>query len=157
MKSITIPNEELIPLIIEELHSTPGKTVTLPLYGYSMRPFLENGRDKGLLIAPRPLLIGDVVLAVVDDGRYVLHRIVAFDGDRVTLRGDGNLSCEYCMMSDIKALALGFYRKGRNTLDSTYGLKWRVYSWFWTRLLPIRRYLLFLLYPHIPARFKKKK
>ena len=29
-----------------------------------------------------------------------------------------------------------------NTLDKTNGLKWRVYSFFWTRLFPVRRYLL---------------
>jgi hypothetical protein len=27
-------------------------------------------------------------------------------------------------------------------LDSTKGRKWRVYSYVWTRLFPIRRYLL---------------
>ena len=31
---------------------------------------------------------------------------------------------------------------GRKKLDRTDGLKWLVYSWFWTRLFPIRRYLL---------------
>ena len=57
---------------------------------------------------------------------------------------------------NIKARVAGFYRKGSNKLDSTSGLKWRIYSWWWMRLLPLRRYLLFILYPHIPARFKKK-
>ena len=157
MNSVVLPNEQFLPLVIEELQSAPGRTVTLPLYGYSMRPFLENGRDKGLLIAATDVKVGDAVLAEVGKDCYVLHRIVRIDSDRVTLRGDGNLACEYCLLKDIKAKALGFFRKGRTTLDRTDGLKWRVYSWWWMRLYPLRRYLLFLLYPHIPARFKKKQ
>jgi hypothetical protein len=119
-----------------------------------MRPFLEDQRDKALLIAARPPRVGDVVLAEILPRHFVLHRIIAIDGEKVTLRGDGNLSCETCKLSDVKATALGFYRKGREKLDSTDGRKWRIYSWLWTRLYPIRRYLLFLLHPHVP-RFLK--
>lgn len=155
METKTLPNDQFIPFVIEELRSARGKTVTLPLSGYSMRPFLENGRDKALLVGSGEVKVGDAVLAEVAQGCYVLHRVVRIEGDRVTLRGDGNLACEYCLLRDVKAKALGFYRKGRTTLDSTQGMKWRVYSWWWMRLLPIRRYLLFLMYPHVPAFLKK--
>ena len=60
----------------------------------------------------------------------------------MTLRGDGNLAVERCKMADIKGFAIGFYRKGRTTLDKTNSLKWRAYSLVWTSLLPFRRYLL---------------
>ena len=155
----TIPNAELLPFVIEQLESCVGKTVTLPLRGRSMRPFLEDGRDKALLVAAKDVDIseGDAVLAEITEKHYVLHRIIRIDGDKVTLRGDGNLGNEYCRLSDVKAKAIGFYRKGRSVPDSTIGRKWNVYSWWWTRLYPIRRYLLFLLHPHIPARFKTKK
>lgn len=152
-----LPNEIFIPIVIEELESVEGKTVTLPLRGFSMRPFLEDQRDKALLIAAREISVDDVVLAEISKGHFVLHRIIALKGNRVTLRGDGNLNNEYCLTEHVKAKALGFYRKGRETLDSTDGLKWRVYSWFWLRLYPIRRYLLFALHPHIPQRFKRAK
>ena len=122
-----------------------GHTVTLPLRGYSMRPFLENGRDKAVLGRPEGVGVGDVVLARIGDGRYVLHRIVSIDGDGgVVLLGDGNLSTESCHMGSIVARALGFYRKGRSTIDSTSGMKWRAYSAIWMRLRPFRRYLLFV-------------
>jgi len=55
----------------------------------------------------------------------------------------------------VKGKAIGFYRKGRTKLDSTDGFKWRIYSFIWTRLFPLRRYLLFMLYPHVPRRIKK--
>jgi hypothetical protein len=152
-----MPNEQLLPFVIEQLEAVEGKTVTLPLRGRSMRPFLEDGRDKALLIAAKQVAVGDAVLAEISPRHYVLHRVIGIDHDKVTLRGDGNLSNEYCRLADVKATALGFYRKGRTTLDSTNGLKWRTYSWLWMRLSPLRRYLLFALHPHIPARFKPHK
>jgi hypothetical protein len=86
--------------------------------------------------------VGDAVLAEIAPRQYVLHRIIDISGDHVTLRGDGNLNVEHCLTGDVKATAIGFYRKGREKLDSTKGRKWRVYSYVWTRLFPIRRYLL---------------
>jgi hypothetical protein len=156
MKTLSLPNAEFLPFVVSELESCKGKTVTLPLRGRSMRPFLEDGRDKALLIAAEVPKVGDAVLAEISKGHFVLHRIIRIDGDKVTLRGDGNLNVEYCKLGDVKAKAIGFYRKGRKRLDSTSGMKWRVYSWFWMRLYPIRRYLLFALFPHIPQRFKSK-
>lgn len=145
-------NDVLLPFVVEQLEA--GHTATLPLRGRSMRPFLEDGRDKALLkIEPHPQ-VGDAVLAEIAKGHFVLHRIIKIDGEHVVLRGDGNLNEEHCTLNDISAKAIGFYRKGRNKLDSTESRKWRIYSWWWTRLYPIRRYLLFMIYPHIPQRFK---
>jgi hypothetical protein len=151
-----MPNEVFLPFVVEQLESVEGKTVTLPLRGRSMRPFLEDERDKALLIAAKDIHVGDVVLAEIIKGHFVLHRIIKIDGNHVVLRGDGNMNVEHCEKKDVKALALGFYRKNRTKLDSTKGMKWRVYSWIWVRLYPFRRYLLFALHPHIPQRFKKK-
>jgi hypothetical protein len=121
-----------------------------------MRPFLENGRDKALLRKAEDVKVGDPVLAEIYPGHYVLHRIVDITGEQVTLRGDGNLGTEQCQLSNVKAIAIGFYRKGRETLDSIKDRKWRIYSWWWVRLLPLRRYLLFAFHPHIPRRWKKQ-
>ena len=122
----------------------------------TIQTFLENGRDKALLRKPVCINVGDAVLAEIAPKHFVLHRIVSIKGDHVTLRGDGNLGVEHCRLGDVKATAVGFYRKGREQLDSTDGRKWRIYSWVWTRLLPLRRYLLFAMHPHVPNRFKKK-
>ena len=152
--TIEIANNVLLPEVVRLLEE--GHTVTLPLRGYSMRPFLENNRDKALLIKPETVKAGDAVLAEITPGRYVLHRIVSIKVQEVTLRGDGNIATEHCRLSDVRATVIGFYRKGSQQLDSTDGMKWRLYSWWWTRLLPLRRFLLFALYPHVPKRFLKK-
>lgn len=139
-RTVTVSNTALIPEVVRLINE--GHTVTIPLRGQSMRPFLEDGRDKALLAASGVPRVGDPVLAEVMPGRYVLHRIVAVNGDDITLRGDGNIGTERCRATDILASVTGFYRKGRKTLDRTDGIKWRVYSWIWMHLLPVRRYLL---------------
>ncbi len=133
-------NSEFLPEVVKILNE--GHTVTLRLRGFSMRPFLEDGRDKALLAKAVNPRRGDAVLAEVGPRHYVLHRIVDIQGNLVTLRGDGNLSVEHCTLADVKGFAIGFFRKGRTKLDRTNGLKWRVYSAAWTALYPIRRYLL---------------
>ena len=141
VKKKEFANELLIPEIIRMIND--GHTVTLGLRGYSMRPFLEDRRDKALLSKPGKISVGDVVLAEIAPKRYALHRIIRIQGDNITLRGDGNLNVERCRRADVHGIAEGFYRKGSTRLDSTSGRKWRVYSYVWTRLFPVRRYLLF--------------
>lgn len=140
IESIEVANEIIIPEIIHLLNE--GHTATFRVKGFSMRPFLESNCDSVLLAKAENPKVGDAVLAEIAPKRYVLHRLIAIDGDNATLRGDGNLSNEYCKVSDIHGIALGFYRKGRETLDSTDGKKWKRYSYIWTRLYPVRRYLL---------------
>lgn len=140
VREIKLSNAEFLPEIVKLLDE--GHTVTLRLRGFSMRPFLEDNRDKALMTKATNPEVGDPVLAEIEPKHFVLHRIVRIDGDRVTLRGDGNLGCEHCTLADVKASIIGFYRKGRTTLDRTDGWKWRTYSFIWTRLYPIRRYLL---------------
>ncbi len=126
-----------------------GHTVTLPLKGNSMRPYLVHMRDKALLEKPKKLSVGDVILAEVSPRHYVLHRLIAIDsssvsdGDAVlTLRGDGNLNIETCHASDVLAIATAFYRKGRDKADRIDTRKYRLYVWLWMNTFPLRRYLL---------------
>lgn len=140
MKEIKCANAIIIPEIIKLMDE--GHTVTLRLRGFSMRPFLEDNRDKALLTKPVAPKVGDPILAEVAPGKYVLHRIIKMDNGHVVLRGDGNIGTEHCRTTDLKGAVIGFYRKGRDTLDRTDGRKWKIYSWIWTRLFPVRRYLL---------------
>ena len=143
MKIISVPNEILIPQIKSMIDE--GKKVTFLVKGNSMRLFLADGRDKVLLVPCEKEKVkrGDVVLARVDRGIYVLHRIIRRENDFITLKGDGNIrGKEYCLTSDIVGIAAGFYRKGRNKLDLVAGWKWKAYSAIWLSLSPLRRYIL---------------
>lgn len=141
-KKLLIANAVLLPEVIALVER--GHSVTLPLRGCSMRPFLEDGRDKALLVKADAgtLKCGDVVLAEIVPHKYVLHRLVGISGNNITLLGDGNLTPEHCRLDDVKAVAIGFYRKGNATLDSVGTVKWRLYSAVWMFLRPMRRYLL---------------
>lgn len=139
-KELQIENRKFLPEVIKLLNE--GHTVTLLLKGFSMRPFLENNRDKALLTKAKDIQVGDAVLAETAPKHYVLHRIIKIQGETVTLRGDGNLGTEVCHVNDVHGYVIGFYRKGRTKLDKTNGFKWRTYSHIWMALYPIRRYLL---------------
>ena len=139
-KELQIENRKFLPEVIKLLNE--GHTVTLLLKGFSMRPFLEDNRDKALLSKAKDIQVGDAVLAETAPNHYVLHRIIKIQGETVTLKGDGNLGTEVCHINEVHGLAIGFYRKGRTKLDKTNGFKWRTYSHIWMALYPIRRYLL---------------
>lgn len=128
--------EEAIRLVNE------GVCVTLPVDGRSMLPFIIGGRESVILQPPGLTAVGDVVLAWVEGGRYVIHRIIRIEGEKVTLMGDGNLVCtERCTLSDIKAKATHVV-DGNGAMHDLYN-RWRKLGakvWFW--LLPVRRYLL---------------
>ena len=119
-----------------------GVSVTLPVDGRSMLPFIIGGKESVILQQPRQPQIGDVVLALVEDGRYVVHRIIRIDGDHVTLMGDGNLvGTERCTIANIKALATHVVdAKGKmHQIDTPWR---RRAAQLWWHLRPVRRYLL---------------
>ena len=139
-REVQMNNAELFPKLIALMEQ--GHTISLTLRGFSMRPFLEDKRDIAELRMATNPQVGEPVLAEVSPRHYVLHRLISIDGENVTLLGDGNLAPEYCKYSDIKAQVVGFYRKGRKTMDTLDGRKWRYYSWVWMKLRPIRRWIL---------------
>lgn len=137
MMKLTI--EHVIALLQEHL------SVTLPVQGISMLPFIVGGRDS-LILQPlsdaTPLRIGHIVLAHVDGPGYVIHRIISIDGPHLTLMGDGNLKGrEHCSLSDVKALATHVVRPD-GLPRPLYSTKQRLSSLLWRKLLPVRRYLL---------------
>ena len=140
IRDVQFSNAELLPEIVKMMDE--GHTVTLRLRGYSMRPFLEDNRDKALITKAKDFRKGDAVLAEIEPQHFVLHRVIKIKGDDVILRGDGNLNTEHCTKKDVKGFVIGFYRKGREKMDKTNGFKWKLYSLVWGALRPVRRYLL---------------
>lgn len=141
MKTIALPNALFIPEIKRAIDE--GHTTTFRVRGYSMRLFLEDRRDKVVLAPCKEVKVGDVVLAEIQKDKYVLHRVIQKEGEHLTLMGDGNVyGTETCNTSNVIGIAIGFLRKGRYVMDTTDGKKWKIYSFFWLRLKPIRRYIL---------------
>jgi len=140
MNAKTLPNNEVIAGVISVLETNPR--VVLPVKGYSMLPFIIGGVESVELVRPETVAVGDVVLAWINDSRYVVHRIIRIDGDRVQLMGDGNLGGEeYCRRSDVAARAE--YVIGRSGRRRYLYAPWRVRaSRLWWALKPVRRWIL---------------
>ena len=130
-----------------------GMAVTLLVKGRSMLPFILGGIDSVVLTRPGEVRPGDVVLARIDGKRYVLHRVMEVSDTRVELMGDGNLvGREICRPEDVLARADEVVKgDGRHVrLDTP---RQRRAARLWRRLLPFRRYILFI-YRHTIIRNK---
>ena len=130
-----------------------GMAVTLLVKGRSMLPFILGGIDSVVLTRPGEIRRGDVVLARVEGRRYVLHRVMEVTETGVELMGDGNLvGREHCRPEDVLARTDEVVKgDGRHLrLDTP---RMRRAARLWRRLLPVRRYLLFI-YRHTFLRNK---
>ena len=137
--TLELPNE----ILLKEVRTliADGHDVTLRVRGVSMRPFLEDRRDKIVLTRAQDVKVGDAVLAEIAPGKYVFHRIVKIVGERVTLKGDGNIyGTEECGLADIVASTKWFIRK--ECYYSPKGPAWRWYSVLWPQWSFARRVLL---------------
>lgn len=136
-----IPNE----LLLQETATliAEGHTVTHLVRGNSMSPFMVDRRDKVVLspFTADELVPGAVVLARDDANRLVLHRIIRRKGTGLTLMGDGNIiGTEETSTDRVMGLVSAVIRKKKTY--SCSGRIWRTYSYIWTRLVPVRKYLL---------------
>ena len=120
--------KELMPLIQEKL--SQGKTVRFSPLGISMLPMLRQREDSVVLsAAPKRLKKYDLPLYIRDNGKYILHRVIAA-GDTYICCGDNQFVYEPGVRQDqILALVTGFYRKDKyysvnNPLYRTYCVLW---------------------------------
>ena len=123
-----------------------GVSVTFPVKGRSMIPFIVGGRESVVLQKPDDLKVGHVVLAEIAPEHYVVHCIIRIGpDDRITLMGDGNIrSTESCRREHVLARATHVVdaQGQRRTLESKGQIfKARV----WYRIRPFRRIILAVL------------
>ena len=122
-----------------------GVSVTFPVKGRSMLPFIFGGRESVILQKPGSLQRGQVVLAQVGPDRYVVHRIIKIEPDRITLMGDGNIcGTESCTPSNVLAIATHVVdEKGKRRSLESKGQMFKAKVWF--RIRPLRRIILAVL------------
>ncbi|MDO4737111.1 MAG: S24/S26 family peptidase [Bacteroidales bacterium] len=157
MPKFSVDNSIFLPQVVRLIEE--GHSATIIARGDSMRPFIEDGRDKLVLGKADSIKVGDVILAEVSEGSFVCHRIERISNGMITMRGDGNVIGTECFPKDkVRAKLLQVIRKGKVYTMATSRL-WRLYSAIWPRLYPVRRYLLALyrlIWLHqLPHRFSK--
>lgn len=135
MDKRTLPNDILLGEVAAVLRE--GREAIITPTGNSMLPFIRGGRDRVVLRKQDEVSAGDIVL-IHTGGRYILHRIIQIDGERVTLMGDGNCrGIEHGTRAEIVGTVTEILRPdGRSVKPGT--------GRFWRFLKPFRRYILFI-------------
>ena len=133
MDKRVLPNDILLGEVAAVLRE--GREAIITPLGNSMLPFIRGGQDRVVLRKEPDLAVGDIVL-VHTVGRYILHRILAVEGDTVTLMGDSNLrGTEHCSRAEVLGtVSEMLLPDGRSRKPGKARL--------WRSLRPIRRYIL---------------
>lgn len=118
--------KDAAPVIEETLLS--GGRVKLIAAGRSMEPVIVNGQDVVIIVkAQNPLKKDDIVLFKRNNGNLVLHRIIALDDNRVTLRGDSQWTTETVDKSRVMGILEAIERNGKIIpAESIYFKKYNV-------------------------------
>ena len=128
-----IPNDILLGEVAAVLNE--GREAIITPTGNSMLPFIRGGKDRVTLRRSDGVAVGDIVL-VRTGGRYILHRIIAIEGEALTLMGDGNIrGTEHCTTADVIGTVTEIIRPDGRRRTPGKGR-------FWGVIKPIRRYLL---------------
>lgn len=136
-------NKELTR-IKDELEA--GKPVISFTSGVSMEPLLHDKRKKNathVLIMPvtEVCKVGDMPLVFMNDGRYILHRIIRVDEKAGKIfyqtRGDNCIGSEYVSQESVLGVVSEIYYKNKTVkvTDKNYNRYVRI----WMKLYPIRK------------------
>ncbi|OQB67482.1 MAG: hypothetical protein BWX93_01773 [Bacteroidetes bacterium ADurb.Bin139] len=130
MGQLIIPNEVFFAHIKGEINA--GNSVRIPVKGNSMLPLIHPETDE-IELSPldkRSLRKGNIVLALLEDGRYLVHRIEKVKGEMVFIRGDGNTSArETCTVDNVFAQVKGIFRKDKKIEKNSCQWKFAQYGW----------------------------
>lgn len=141
MQTVKVPMEQLAQIIDLQLQN--GGRATLTVTGSSMMPMLYHGRDSVVLVpVPARCAPGDIALYRRENGKYVLHRIIALEADGYICCGDNQAERERVEHTQLLAVVEGFVRKGKQYTLTHPG--WRLYTWAQVRLFFLRRYYIAL-------------
>lgn len=129
--------DALIPLMKEMLAS--GKSVLFSPSGVSMLPMLRQGIDS-VELSPVPGVLKkyDLPLYQRDNGKYILHRIVAVD-ETYTCIGDNQYITEKGVRQDqLIAVVTAFYRgEKRHSVKNPF---YKVYCRIWHHSRCVRHF-----------------
>ena len=95
-------------------------------------------RDYRLDPSPADRALGDLALARLPDGWYLLHRVVGKDDVFYYTRGDNCCSQEAIPRQQVVGVAVEIARRGRRI--SMAGKIYRLYTWLWMAGYPLRRF-----------------
>ena len=88
-----------------------GKEVKFFPNGKSMFPTIVEKRDH-VYLSKTSFKVLDIIFYKVED-KYLLHRVIKIDGDKIICQGDNNLVKEVITKDDVIGVVVKFYRKNK--------------------------------------------
>ena len=131
---------ELMPAYLDSMRR--DGSVTVPVSGTSMNPFLGHLRDTVTLVptGERRLRRGDIALYVRRSGgleKYVMHRVVGIKQGKYSFCGDAQTTPDRGVERDnILAVAVSACRRGKSIGEKSP--VWLFYRHIWRVLRPLR-------------------
>ncbi len=155
MDKLIVENDEFFGKVVSLL--VEGHSVTVPVKGVSMLPFIRGDKDSVVLEGVESCTpdgksrigvnVGDIVLFRYK-GRYIMHRILRIENCQAVIQGDGVArNMEICSLDDIYGRVTQILKNGKTPVDP-YSDSMKQKVALWMRFRPIRRYILFV-YRHL--------
>lgn len=118
------------------------RSVSVPVAGSSMVPFLVDGDTVYLDLITTPVKRGDIVLYRRSNGRYILHRVCRVNRDgSYSMVGDAQTELER-LPSREQIHARVTYARHRGKVLKPRQLRWWAYRHIWLWLRPWRLQLM---------------
>lgn len=139
-----IPNDAFFNLVEDEISN--GRKVQFRIKGDSMSPLLRDNKDDIVLYpcVGDELSPMDIVLFRYK-GKYLLHRIIRREGNRLYIQGDGSyIAKEECSIDDVIGKVQMIVRSSGKII-SVNSWQWRWLSYIWLKIRIIRNLLLRIL------------
>lgn len=134
-----------------------GATFELRVTGFSMLPLLGYGNDKIIIrrTGEKEIIDNRIAMFRTDQGKIIVHRVVALEDGVVKLKGDGNIyGYEYCNREKIVGVVESVVRQNGRVVSCVSKL-WRIREKIWlSQPLIIRRFALAIM--RFWLKFKKK-
>lgn len=122
-----------------------GASFEMVVTGYSMLPLLGYGRDRIILhrTTSDEDIMGRIAMFRSPSKHIIVHRVIAINGNVVTLQGDGNIyKQEECLRSEIIAV-VDYVQRQNGKIVSCTDSCWRRREKIWLgQPLIVRRYAL---------------
>lgn len=144
MQMNQIPNDAFFNLVEDEISN--GRKVQFRIKGDSMSPLLRDNKDDIVLYpcVGDELSPMDIVLFRYK-GKYLLHRIIRREGNRLYIQGDGSyIAKEECSIDDVIGKVQMIVRPSGKII-SVNSWQWRWLSYIWLKIRIIRNLLLRIL------------
>lgn len=144
-KQVLVASETEMEGLLRDLLAE-GKMVRVQVKGYSMLPFLWNRNEQVEMTFPHDSdLIPGTLVVFVDNGRFLVHRILKVHKEQLIIVGDGNYQLrELVKKEQVVGIVRNIIYPGGAILG-TDSKKWRLLSKLWLKIKPFCKWMILFI------------